>query len=200
MKGLALWLLAATSATDRSVRTKTRSKATKASNVSSPWRTATARIARLASSAEVQTFTESEAIEALDHIIRTRPAIVAMQDEFADTSRGQALINRIKDDAALATVEGQAVMTVTDNGPGVPAELQPQIFERFTRADTSRVRARSAAQGGSTGLGLAIVAAVVEAHHGQVTVESHPGYTRFTVTLPTVGAPATGRGVPARIG
>ena len=60
---------------------------------------------RLDPSADVQTFTESEALEALDHIIRTKPALVAMQDEFADTSRGQALINRIKDDAQLSTVE-----------------------------------------------------------------------------------------------
>jgi two-component system OmpR family sensor kinase len=88
-------------------------------------------------------------------------------------------------EAALSTLDGQAVMTVTDNGPGVPPELQAQVFERFTRADTSRVRATNAAQGGSTGLGLAIVAAVVEAHHGQVAVDSHPGHTRFTVTLPT---------------
>jgi hypothetical protein len=60
---------------------------------------------RLDPSAEVQTFTDSEALEALDHIIRTRPALVAMHDEFADSSRGQALINRIKDDVALTGVE-----------------------------------------------------------------------------------------------
>ena len=57
---------------------------------------------------------------------------------------------------------------VIDNGPGIPAEIQDQVFERFTRADTSRVRAAGAAQGKSTGLGLAIVAAVVDAHHGSV--------------------------------
>ena len=60
---------------------------------------------RLDPSAEVQTFAESEALEALDHIIRTKPALVALQDEFADSSRGQALINRIKDDAQLNAVE-----------------------------------------------------------------------------------------------
>ena len=60
---------------------------------------------RLDPRAEVQTFTESEALEALDHIIRTRPALVAMHDEFSDSSRGQALINRIKDDASLKDVE-----------------------------------------------------------------------------------------------
>ncbi|WP_246569112.1 sensor histidine kinase [Polymorphospora rubra] len=74
---------------------------------------------------------------------------------------------------------GGAVVTVADDGPGVPAELQPEVFERFARGDTSRSRAA-----GSTGLGLAIVAAVVEAHAGQVTVESRPGRTVFTVRLP----------------
>jgi hypothetical protein len=60
---------------------------------------------RLDPSAEIQTFTESEALEALDHIIRKKPAVVAMQDDFADSSRGQALINRIKDDPTLSDVE-----------------------------------------------------------------------------------------------
>ena len=60
---------------------------------------------RLDPSADVQSFTESEALEALDHIIRTKPALVAMHDEFSDSSRGQALINRIKDDASLKDVE-----------------------------------------------------------------------------------------------
>jgi hypothetical protein len=60
---------------------------------------------RLDPSADIQSFTDSEALEALDHIIRVKPSLVAMQDEFADSSRGQALINRIKDDATLAAVE-----------------------------------------------------------------------------------------------
>lgn len=60
---------------------------------------------RLDPGAEIQTFTDSEALEALDHIIRTKPALVAMQDEFADSSRGTALINRIKDDASLSACE-----------------------------------------------------------------------------------------------
>jgi len=68
---------------------------------------------------------------------------------------------------------------VADDGPGIPAALMPDVFERFARGDTSRSRAA-----GSTGLGLAIVAAVVDAHGGTVTVESRPGRTSFTVTLP----------------
>jgi two-component system OmpR family sensor kinase len=72
-----------------------------------------------------------------------------------------------------------AVITVTDNGPGIPATLQPNIFGRFVRGDSSRSRAA-----GSTGLGLAIVSAVVGAHHGSVAVDSRPGRTVVTVRLP----------------
>ena len=79
----------------------------------------------------------------------------------------------------LSIKDDKAVLTVTDDGPGIPQELLPEVFERFARGDSSRSRAA-----GSTGLGLAIVAAVVQAHAGQVSVASRPGRTRFTVTLP----------------
>ncbi|MEU8614197.1 HAMP domain-containing sensor histidine kinase [Actinoplanes sp. NPDC048791] len=88
---------------------------------------------------------------------------------------------------------GAAVLTVTDAGPGIPAELQPHIFERFARGDSSRSRAA-----GSTGLGLSIVHAVVTAHGGTVSVQTLPGRTEFTVRLPTsaaLAAPPT-PGVP----
>jgi two-component system OmpR family sensor kinase len=78
---------------------------------------------------------------------------------------------------------GAAVLTVTDTGPGIPAELQPHIFERFARGDSSRSRAA-----GSTGLGLSIVHAVVTAHGGTVSVHSVPGRTAFTVRLPMTAA------------
>jgi len=78
----------------------------------------------------------------------------------------------------------QAVVTVTDNGPGIPPEVSNRVFERFARGDASRMRTPDAGTGGSTGLGLAIVAAVVEAHHGSVAVTSQPGHTQFTVRLP----------------
>jgi two-component system, OmpR family, sensor kinase len=78
----------------------------------------------------------------------------------------------------------QAVVTVTDNGPGIPPEVSNRVFERFARGDASRMRTPNAAAGGSTGLGLAIVAAVVDAHHGSVHVASQPGRTQFTVRLP----------------
>src|SRR6516225_8091902 len=70
-------------------------------------------------------------------------------------------------------------MSVTDSGPGIPAELQPALFERFVRGDTARSNA-----GTSTGLGLAIVQAVTTAHGGSVSVTSRPGHTSFVITLP----------------
>jgi two-component system OmpR family sensor kinase len=83
-----------------------------------------------------------------------------------------------------ADAPGSVQVTVTDDGPGIPAELQPALFERFVRGDSSRSRAA-----GSTGLGLAIVDAVTAAHHGQVAVTSEPGRTRFTITLPRLAEP-----------
>ncbi|MER6127512.1 HAMP domain-containing sensor histidine kinase [Streptomyces sp. NPDC001795] len=86
---------------------------------------------------------------------------------------------------SLATEDTTVVLTVHDDGPGVPDEIQPGVFERFTRADHRR---RPDHQGGGTGLGLSIVAAVTEAHGGSVGLESRPGATRFTVRLPGGGA------------
>ena len=80
---------------------------------------------------------------------------------------------------ALRTDADAAVIQVLDNGPGIPGELQSEVFERFARGDTSRSR-----KAGSTGLGLAIVSAVVRAHDGTIELRSIPGYTAFTVRLP----------------
>jgi two-component system OmpR family sensor kinase len=96
--------------------------------------------------------------------------------------------------SAISVAGGHALLTVTDNGPGIPDDIRDQVFERFTRAEVSRVRTPGAATGRSTGLGLAIVAAVVEAHHGTVSVQSRPGWTQFTVALPlAVVQPAPAR-------
>jgi signal transduction histidine kinase len=75
------------------------------------------------------------------------------------------------------TSGGQAELIVEDDGPGVPAELAPTLFERFIRGAGDR--------GGSFGLGLAIVRAVAESHGGSVHLERHdPHGARFVVTLP----------------
>ena len=93
---------------------------------------------------------------------------------------------------SLGRQADRVVLSVTDNGPGVPAELMPDIFQRFSRGEQSRSRTA-----GSTGLGLAIVAAVVAAHGGRIDVMSAPGDTRFTVTLPFQGIPTDSAQSPA---
>lgn len=64
---------------------------------------------RLESGADLHAFTDVEALEALDHIFRYRPRIIALEHEFSSTSRGLALINRIKDDPGLAGCEVRVI-------------------------------------------------------------------------------------------
>ncbi|PPL16140.1 sensor histidine kinase [Microterricola pindariensis] len=88
----------------------------------------------------------------------------------------------------LHRVGDQAVLTVSDDGPGVDPEVQGSVFERFVRGDPSRFRAGQdgpeAVAAPGTGLGLATVRAVVAAHGGTVALQSEPGRTVFTVTVP----------------
>ncbi|MEV4599426.1 ATP-binding protein [Amycolatopsis sp. NPDC049253] len=89
---------------------------------------------------------------------------------------------------ALSTQDGWVRLSVLDDGPGIPPEILPDVFERFARGDNSRSRAA-----GSTGLGLAIVAAVVAAHSGRVSVFSEPGRTEFVAMFPEFRDPAITR-------
>ncbi len=99
----------------------------------------------------------------------------------AHTPPGTTATTRLRVDQGVdeGAGDGAAVLEVADDGPGIPAALQPGVFGRFVRGDAARSRA-----GGSTGLGLAIAAAVVAGHGGSVAVDSVPGRTVFTVRLP----------------
>ena len=106
---------------------------------------------RIDAGAQVQTFTDAEALEALDHIIRHKPAVVALDRAFSDSSRGTALINRIKDDPALTGCEVRVVAHDTelsrvavkrDQGPAVAVdEPKPALDQRGTRR-APRVRVK----------------------------------------------------------
>jgi signal transduction histidine kinase len=95
--------------------------------------------------------------------------------------------NALRHTPAGGTVQVQAARTgehvlvkISDTGEGMGAEDLPHIFERFYRAEKSRSRAT-----GGAGLGLAIAKGIVEAHGGQIDVESATGQgTRFSFTLP----------------
>jgi signal transduction histidine kinase len=104
---------------------------------------------------------------------------------------GRVLAN-LADNALRHTPAGGAVtvharplahgiqVEVGDSGDGIPADDLPRVFERFYRGEKSRSRAT-----GGSGLGLAIAKAIVEAHGGQITVESRPGEgARFSFFLP----------------
>lgn len=82
---------------------------------------------------------------------------------------------------AVTERDGRAVLTVDDDGAGIPAAERERVFERFVRLDDARAR-----DAGGSGLGLSIVRAVAEAGHGSVSVsESRWGGARFEVTLPS---------------
>lgn len=83
----------------------------------------------------------------------------------------------------VATMEREVEIRVRDNGPGIPAEDLPHIFERFYRVDKGRSREK-----GGTGLGLSIVKHIVLLHGGRVWAESPPGQgTTIGFSLPRCG-------------
>ena len=82
----------------------------------------------------------------------------------------------------VASHDDAAVVTVTDDGPGIPPADARRAFDRFHRADPSRTRAS-----GGAGLGLAIVDVIVAAHGGTVNLSSDIGVgTTVTIRLPLI--------------
>lgn len=82
----------------------------------------------------------------------------------------------------VSEAPGTAVLTVADDGPGIPAEALPRVLDRFYRAAGTH-------SGGGSGLGLAIVAAVAASHGGAVEVTSAPGGSGTTVRVVLPAAP-----------
>jgi two-component system, OmpR family, sensor kinase len=99
------------------------------------------------------------------------------------TPAGTSVVVRL---SAAQPPDHQVLLSVSDDGPGIPRELQADVFERFVRADDSRSRAM-----GSTGLGLPIARAVILAHGGALTLISDDGGTEFRIALPEATARST---------
>lgn len=93
--------------------------------------------------------------------------------QHTDTEKGSIHIS-------LHARNTEAKLAVRDNGTGISAEHIPHVFDRFYRSDSSRTR-----KYGGSGLGLSITKSIVEAHDGDISVESTPGEgTTFNITLP----------------
>ena len=113
---------------------------------------------------------------------------------FADSGRLQQVLHNLVENALqyshpggkirveVDAAPGEALLSVSDTGIGIPEADQPYVFERFFRSKRSR-----RANPGGSGLGLSIVRWIVEAHKGKVTVQSVAGKgSTFTVRLPVV--------------
>ncbi|HEV3154015.1 MAG TPA: ATP-binding protein [Candidatus Baltobacteraceae bacterium] len=138
----------------------------------------------------VQSFEPQAASKGIELELRSlRPAIIE-----ADEHRLSQIFVNLIDNALRYTAHGGAVTTtidvdgayavirVIDTGIGIPYKDIPYVFERFYVVDRSRARGF-----GGAGLGLAIVKEIVEAHHGEVSVESALGVgTHFTIRIPVV--------------
>ncbi|HEY85864.1 MAG TPA: HAMP domain-containing protein [Chloroflexi bacterium] len=116
----------------------------------------------------------------------------------ADADRARQVLHNLLGNALRHTPEGGQIflsiaraqsqgrsflrISISDTGPGIPPDALPHVFDRFWRADKSRSR-----EGGGTGLGLAIARQLVQAHGGQIGVESTVEQgSRFYFTLPAV--------------
>jgi two-component system OmpR family sensor kinase len=165
------------------------------------------QLARIDSGLELQRITVNLADVCMDAMDMVRP--IATEKEVALTSScdradvvgdpvqlSQVVINLLanaiyynnKDGVVVLTtavIDGFAVISVKDTGPGIEPEDLRHIFERFYRADKSRN-----SQHNHTGLGLAIVTGIVEAHGGTIGVESQVGKgSTFTVKFPAIPNP-----------
>jgi signal transduction histidine kinase len=123
--------------------------------------------------------------------ITITPDFAELCEAVVDATRMRQAFANLLDNALKYTPEGGNVrlscaigsegvtVKVRDTGLGIPADEQPRIWERLYRGDKSRSQR-------GLGLGLSLVKAIVEAHHGTVSVQSKPGEgSEFKVTIPT---------------
>jgi len=143
--------------------------------------------ARLARGADVRNEVPEDLPLAVGDRVRVHQALFNLLDNAARFTRESGKV------VVRAAAEGRELhVWVDDEGPGIPTEQLPLIFERFYRADAARSRPE-----GGAGLGLAIARSIVEAHGGRIWAEPRPGSSpgdpaqpgpaggmRFSFTLP----------------
>ncbi len=129
--------------------------------------------------------------------VEERASVVAIADEQRLTQAAMNLCRNALEHTEPGTRvtigsrarDGWLYLWVDDDGPGIPAEEQARIFDRFARGT------RADRDGDGAGLGLAITQAIAEAHGGYVALDSRPGEgSRFTLVVPIEPEPDTGEG------
>ncbi len=109
----------------------------------------------------------------VDRDMWERVVLNLLSNAFKYTLRGEINI-------AVAQLDGHAVLTVSDTGIGIPAEVIPRLFDRFYRVEGAQGRTHE-----GTGIGLALVYELMKLHSGSVSVQSEIGEgTTFTLRLP----------------
>jgi len=118
---------------------------------------------------------DANLLVSVDRLI-LRQAIVNLLDNAIKYSPpGSRILVRVESHG-----DKQVFLDVVDQGPGIPNEHQPHVFERFYRVDRARTR-----EWGGAGLGLSITRWAVEAHRGEITLKSEEGHgSTFRISLP----------------
>ena len=125
----------------------------------------------LRSGIDVHTAAECEKLRAISRYFKR--AVLNLTTNAVRHARSKVAVS-------CAEIDGQVVVTVEDDGPGVPDDVRAHIFEPFARADTSR-----SPRIGGVGLGLAIVRRIMELHGGRVSVtDSELGGAQFRLEFP----------------
>ena len=134
-------------------------------------------LASVAREAGVEVRIDAEPVPLSGDVGRLRQLVVILVDNAIRHASAAAATGIASVEVSVKAVEGSAVLTVDDDGPGLRPEDLPRVFDRFWRAPD--------APDGGTGLGLAIARWVVERHGGTITAANRPtGGARFEVRLP----------------
>jgi two-component system, OmpR family, sensor kinase len=137
-------------------------------------------IAPVAGHAEVDVSIPQPLVEVLGDESRLKQVLLNLVQNALNAGAERVTIS-------LAKEKNLVRLEVLDNGPGIPEEAIPHLFDRFYRVDGAR-----STRGNGSGLGLAIVRWIVQQHHGEVHVESRVGEgTVFTITLPALNSKST---------
>jgi two-component system OmpR family sensor kinase len=134
-------------------------------------------IAPVAGNAEINVSTPHPLVEVLGDESRLKQVVLNLVQNALNAGADRITMSLLKEKNTVR-------LEVLDNGPGIPTEAIPHLFDRFYRVDGAR-----STRGNGSGLGLAIVKWIVQQHHGEVMVESRVGEgTVFTVLLPALNS------------